>query len=168
MADSNILTRKQLEKMPNNQLIDFAVKVQGNLILKQNALLNENKEINAKLHNMDKKIDELNRENNLLQSRLSVAGNTSTLPSRNHHKNWKKIINVERDLCKMEQYSQQECIRITGIPPSIRNSLLEEHVLLIFSKIGVNINELNIVACRRHGSTKKNVKLLNRKDAVKL
>ena len=87
MADSNILTRKQLEKMPNNQLIDFAVKVQGNLISKQNALLNENKEINAKLHNMDKKIDELNRENNLLQSRLSVAGNTSTLPSRNHHKN---------------------------------------------------------------------------------
>ena len=87
MADSNILTRKQLEKMPNNQLIDFAVKVQGNLILKQNALLNENKEINAKLHNMDKKIDELNRENNLLQSRLSVARNTSTLPSRNHHKN---------------------------------------------------------------------------------
>ena len=87
MADSNILTRKQLEKMPNNQLIDFAVKVQGNLILKQNALLNENKEINAKLHNIDKKIDELNRENNLLQSRLSVARNTSTLPSRNHHKN---------------------------------------------------------------------------------
>ena len=87
MADSNILTRKQLEKMPNNQLIDFAVKVQGNLISKQNALLNENKEINAKLHNIDKKIDELNRENNLLQSRLSVARNTSTLPSRNHHKN---------------------------------------------------------------------------------
>ena len=87
MADSNILTRKQLEKMPNNQLIDFAVKVQGNLISKQNALLNENKEINAKLHNIDKKIDELNRENNLLQSRLSVAGNTSALPSRNHHKN---------------------------------------------------------------------------------
>ena len=87
MADSNILTRKQLEKMPNNQLIDFAVKVQGNLISKQNAVLNENKEINAKLHNIDKKIDELNRENNLLQSRLSVARNTSTLPSRNHHKN---------------------------------------------------------------------------------
>ena len=87
MADSNILTRKQLEKMPNNQLIDFAVKVQGNLISKQNAVLNENKEINAKLHNIDKKIDELNRENNLLQSRLSVAKNTSTLPSRNHHKN---------------------------------------------------------------------------------
>ena len=155
--------------MPNNQLTEFAVKVQENLISKQNAVLNENKEINAKLHNIEKKIDELNRENNLLQSRLGVAGNTSTLPSRNHHKNSKKILNVERDLCKMEQYSRQECIKITGIPPIIRNSLLEEHILLIFSKIGVNINELNVVACCRHGSTKKNiVKLLNRKDAVKL
>ena len=43
MAGSNILTRKQLEKMPNNQLIDFAMKVQENLISKQNALSNETK-----------------------------------------------------------------------------------------------------------------------------
>ena len=66
MAGSNILTRKQLEKMSNIQLIDFAMKNQENLISKQNALLNENKQINAKLQNMDKKIDELHKETNLL------------------------------------------------------------------------------------------------------
>ena len=76
MAGSNILTRKQLEKMCNNQLIDFAMKVQENLISKQNALSNENKEINTKLQNIDNKIDELHKENNLLRSRLSVAENT--------------------------------------------------------------------------------------------
>ena len=48
MAGSNNLTRKQLEKMFNNQLIDFAMKVKENLISKQNALSNENKEINTK------------------------------------------------------------------------------------------------------------------------
>ena len=32
MVGSNILTRKQLEKMTNKQLIDFAMKLQGNLI----------------------------------------------------------------------------------------------------------------------------------------
>ena len=111
MAGSNILTRKQLDKMSNKQLIDFAIKVQKNLISKQNALSNENKEINAKLQNIDKKVDELNKENNLLLSRLSVAENTSTLLSRNHHKNSEKIINLERDLHKMEQYSRQECIK---------------------------------------------------------
>ena len=35
MAGSNILTRKQLEKMINEQLIDFAMKLQDNLISKQ-------------------------------------------------------------------------------------------------------------------------------------
>ena len=43
MAGSNILTRKQLEKMPNNQLIGFVMKFQENLISKQNALSNETK-----------------------------------------------------------------------------------------------------------------------------
>ena len=76
MAGNNILTRKQLEKMCNNQLIDFAMKVQENLISKQNALSNENKEINTKSQNIDNKIDELHKENNLLRSRLSVAENT--------------------------------------------------------------------------------------------
>ena len=70
--------------------------------MKQNALLNENKEINAKLHDIDKKIDELNMENNLLQSRLSVEENASTLLSRNHQKNSGKIKNLEWDLQKMD------------------------------------------------------------------
>ena len=69
----------------------------------------------------------------------------------------------------MEQYSRRECIEIAGIPLSITNNLLEEHVLLIFSKIGVNIDELDIAACHRLGSTDRTiVKLLNRKNAVKL
>ena len=102
MAGSNILIRKQLEIMSNNQLIDFAMKVQENLILKQMKTKNENKEINAKLQNIDKKIGKLNKENRLLRSRVSVAENTSTFLSRNHHKNSEKIINLERDLHKME------------------------------------------------------------------
>ena len=107
MAGSSILTRKQLEKISNNQLIDFAIKVQENVILKQIALSNENKEISAKLCNIDKKIDELNRENNLIRSRLSIAENTSTLLSRNHHKNLEEMINLGRDVHKMEQYSRR-------------------------------------------------------------
>ena len=69
----------------------------------------------------------------------------------------------------MEQYSRRESIKIAGIPPSIMNDLLEEHTLLIFSKTGVNIDELDTVACHKLGSTDRTtVKLLNRKDAVKL
>ena len=37
MVGSNILTTKQFEKMTNEQLIDFAMKLQDNLITKQTA-----------------------------------------------------------------------------------------------------------------------------------
>ena len=61
----------------------------------------------------------------------------------------------------MEQHSRRESIEIAGIPQSTTNNLLEEHVLLI-SKIGVNIDELDIVASQRLGSTDRTiVKLLN-------
>ena len=43
MAGSNILTRRQLEKMTNDQLIEFVVKLQTNMINKQTELINDNK-----------------------------------------------------------------------------------------------------------------------------
>ena len=55
MAGSNILTRKQLEKMTINQLIQFAMKLQNNMINKQTELINDNKEFREKLSIIDSK-----------------------------------------------------------------------------------------------------------------
>ena len=84
MTGCNIttITSKQLEKMSNNQLIDFAMKVQENSISKQNALSSKNKQINAQLQNIDMKINQLNKKNNLSRSRLSIAKSTSTFFQR--------------------------------------------------------------------------------------
>ena len=52
MAGSNILTRKQLEKMANDQLIEFAMKLQNNMINEQielNDNLYDKKEFREKL-----------------------------------------------------------------------------------------------------------------------
>lgn len=57
MEGSNTLSKKQLEKMSNDQLIDFAIKVQEDVISKQNALSNKNEELNSELHHVDIKID---------------------------------------------------------------------------------------------------------------
>ena len=73
------------------------MKVQENLILEQNGLFNEDKEINAKLHNIDMKTNQLNKENNLLQNRISIAESTSTPLAKNHHKHTEKIIDLERN-----------------------------------------------------------------------
>ena len=84
MAGSNILTRKRLEKMTNEQLIDFAVKLQDNLISKQTELINDNKEFREKLNLIEAKFDDLKKENETLQSKVMVAEKTSTTLSKSH------------------------------------------------------------------------------------
>ena len=66
---------------------------------------------------------------------------------------------------RLEQYPHHECIEIAGVPNSIANNLLEEHVILIFEKLGVVIEATDKVVCHRLGDTSRViVKLLNRKD----
>ena len=48
MAGSNILTRRQLEKITNDQFIEFAMKLQTNMINKQTELINDNKAFREK------------------------------------------------------------------------------------------------------------------------
>ena len=68
MAGSSIFTRKQLEKMTNETIIDFAIKLQDNLIWKQAELINDNKEFQEKLNLIEAKFDDLKKENETLQS----------------------------------------------------------------------------------------------------
>ena len=58
----NILTRKQIEKMTNEQLIDFAIKLQDNLITKQTELINDNKEFREKLNVIEVKYGDLKKK----------------------------------------------------------------------------------------------------------
>ena len=166
MAGSNILTRKQLENMTDDQLLEFAMKLQNNMINKQTNLINDNKEFREKLSIIDSKFDELKNENEVLTSKVSVAEKTSSTLSTDYKNINEKVIEMERNMHRMEQYSRRECIEIVGIPSSITNDLLEEHVLLIFEKLGVVLETMDIVAC--HWLEKTNrviVKLLNHKGS---
>ena len=153
MVGSNILTRKQLEKMTNEQLIDFAMKLQGNLISKQTKLTNDNKEFWEKVNLIEAKFDDLKKENETLQSKVMVAEKASTALCISHKKLNDRVIEMERNMHSntLEQYSRRECIEIVGVPNSITNDLLGEHVVLIFEKLGVVMEPMNIVACHRIG-----------------
>ena len=72
-AGSNIFIRRQLEKMTNDQLIQFAMKPQNNMITKQTELINDNKKFREKLSIFDSKFNELKKENEVLKSKVSVA-----------------------------------------------------------------------------------------------
>ena len=72
--------------MTNEQLIDFAMKLQDNLISKQAELINDNKEFREELNFIKAKFDDLKKENETLQSKIMVAEKTSTTLSTNHKK----------------------------------------------------------------------------------
>ena len=95
-----------------------------------------------------------------------VAEKSSTTLSISHKKFNGIVIEMERNMHRLEQYSHQEYIEIAGVPNSITNNLLEEHNILIFKKLGVVMEPMDIVACHRLGeSGRVIVNLLNRKDA---
>ena len=152
--------------MTNEHIVDFAKKLQDNLISKQTEWINDNKEFQEKLNLIKAKFDDLKKENRTLQSKVMVAEKSSTTLSISHKKFNGIVIEMERNMHRLEQYSHQEYIEIAGVPNSITNNLLEEHNILIFKKLGVVMEPMDIIACHRLGETGRViVKLLNRKDA---
>ena len=145
MTGSNILTRRQLEKMTNNQLIEFPMKLQTNMINKQTKLINDNKEF--------REFDELKKENKVLKSKVSITEKTLLTLSTNYKNINEKLVEMERNMHRLEQHSCHECIEIAGVLSSITNDLLKEHVLLIFEKLDVVLEAMDIVASHRLGKT---------------
>ena len=123
--------------MTNERLIDFAMKLQDNLISKQTELINDNKEFQEKRNVIKAKFDDLKKENETIQSKVMITEKTSTTLFINHKKLNDRIIEMQRNMHRLEQYSRRECIEIAGVPSSITNDILEEHVILIFEKLGV-------------------------------
>ena len=84
--------------MTNEQLIDFVMKLQDNLISKQTELINDNKEFLEKLNLIEAKFDDLKKENETLQSKFMIAEKTLTIFSINHKKLQNRVIEMERDM----------------------------------------------------------------------
>ena len=57
-----------------------------------------------------------------------------------------RVVKTERQCWKNAQYSRRDTLEIMGISKDIGNSVLEETVRRIFKKIGVEINEQDVIA----------------------
>ena len=86
-----------------NELIDFDMKLQDNLISKQTELINDNKEFQEKLNTIKAKFDNLEKETETLQSKVMIMEKTSTTLSMNHKKLNNKIIEMERNMHRLKQ-----------------------------------------------------------------
>ena len=92
--------------MTNKQIIDFAMKLKHNLITKLPELINDNKQFREKLHVIEGKFHDLQKENETLQSKVMIAEWKSATLSMNHKKLNDKIIEMGRNMLRPEQYSR--------------------------------------------------------------
>ena len=102
---SQILTRGQLEKMSNENLIVSFLALQDNVILQQNDLLQQNRDISKKLLEITSKIDSLAKKNDELTSYISVAQNASKILQEAFKTTSSKLVEFERQHHKLEQYT---------------------------------------------------------------
>ena len=163
---SQILTRVQLEKMSNENLIAFFLALQDNIILQQNDLLQQNRDISKKLLEITSKIDSLAKKNEELTSHVSVAQNASKILPETFKTTNSKLVELEIQQHKLEQYTRRECLDFSGIPNSVAPKDLENVILRLLQEIGINLDKSRIVPCHRLGKTDITiVKFLKRKDA---
>ena len=79
-----------------------------------------------------------------------------------------KIVDLESKCNSLEQYGRRNNLEISGIPDSVDQTDLEDKVVEIFDKIGVDLSNDEIEACHRIGKSKDNskttiIRLVNRK-----
>ena len=82
----------------------------------------------------------------------------------------KQLVSTERQCWANAQYSRRECLEVAGIPSSVSDGNLENTVLKVFDKLGVQISSENIEACHRikKDSDRTIVKFSKRKDCLQI
>ena len=147
-------------------LIAYFLALKDNIILQRNDLLQQNRDISKKLLEITSKIDSLAKKNEELTSHVSVAQNASKILQEALKTASSKLVELERQHHKLEQYTRRECLDFSGIPNSVAPKHLENFILRLLQKIGISFDKLRIVACHRLENTVRTiVKLLNWKDA---
>ena len=137
-----VLTRAAVEKMAKEDLIAM--------------VLNYDNTIDRTLSDLNKEISKLNKNLERLDSELSIS---KTVNNELH----KRVIELEKQCWKNEQYSRRECIEIDGLSETTTDA----EVCTFFTKIGVSVSPDNIEACHPLKSNDKNkiiVKFSKRKD----
>ena len=90
-----------------------------------------------------------------LRSEISISDNIQ-----------KRIRKLETESYQAQQYSRRDSIEVNGLPESVKDEDLENKVVEILDKIGVQVSPNDIQACHRlRNKTRTIVKFTNRKNA---
>ena len=99
--------------------------LQDNIILQQNDLLQQNRDISKKLLETTSKLDSLVKKNEELTSHVSVGQSTSKVLQEAFSTTSSKLAELERQHDRLEQYLRRECLDFSGIFGSVAPKDLE-------------------------------------------
>ena len=88
------------------------------------------------------KVKNLVSTNEKLTSELSVVKNVNNIMEN-------KIVHLEKQLSKNEQYGRRNNVKLSGISNDISDQDLEENIVKICRDLDINISPMDIEGCHR-------------------
>ena len=144
MLISTSLSKSALRKLTKDEAIALTLECQG--------------KFDNTLSNINEELSELRNDFIKIESELSISKHV-------YIKLHERVVALERQCWGISKYSRRECLKITGVPDSIRIDDLEETTLKIFDKLDVAIDSSNIEDCHWLKRKKVIIKFARRKDA---
>ena len=126
-----------INMIKKKDLVDYIEKMKGKVVA-DNHIQNLCNEI----ANLSDKVKNLVRTNERLTSELSVVRNVNNILEN-------KIINLEEQLSKNEQYGHCNNVKIPVISNDISDQDLEENIVKICKELDINISPMDIEGCHR-------------------
>ena len=98
--------------------------------------------LSNQIYKLKEAIDQISLENRKLTSELVITKNVNSRLEE-------RIINLEKNQAKGEQYSRRNNVELSGIPNSISDEDLENTVINICKESGIDVNGRDIEGCHR-------------------
>ena len=129
------LTYDAINAIKKKDLVDYIEKIKGKVAADNQNLCNE-------IANLSDNVKSLVSTNERLTSELSIVKNVNNILEN-------RIVNLEKQLSKNEQYGCRNYVEISGISNQIPDQDLEENVVKICKDLDINISPIDIEDCHR-------------------
>ena len=155
------LTYDAINVIKKKDLAEYIEKMKGKVVAD-----NQIQNLCNKIANLSDNVESLVSTNERLSSELNIVKNVDNVLKN-------RIVNLEKELSKNEQYGRRNNVEISGIPNQISGQDLKENVVKICEDSDINISLMDIEGCHRlplgrntTNTTKRSiVKIVNRKHS---
>ena len=138
-SSTNILNLSEsaLNSLKKSDLVQKILDLKGKVIVDTDL-----HKLSDQIHKLTEMIDQISAENRKLTSELVITKNVNSRLEE-------RIINLEKNQAKGEQYSRRNNVELSGIPNSICDEDLENTIINICKESGIDVDARDIEGCHR-------------------